>query len=91
MASHSRPAQPLSRPSQKEKAHSFLLSVQHSHGWTMTPTLSRTNSAAISAERSLRPSAQRYSIATVRPSGRIVRAMVDLEHVLHGRASRARA
>ena len=35
---------------------------------TMTSTLSRTNSAAISAKRSLRPSAQRYSIATVRPS-----------------------
>ena len=35
---------------------------------TMTSTLSRTNSAAISAMRSLRPSAQRYSIATVRPS-----------------------
>ena len=35
---------------------------------TMTSTLSRTNSAANSAKRSLRPSAQRYSIATVRPS-----------------------
>jgi len=35
---------------------------------TMTSTLSWTNSAAISAKRSLRPSAQRYSIATVRPS-----------------------
>ena len=35
---------------------------------TMTSTLSRTNSAAISAKRSLRPSAQRNSIATVRPS-----------------------
>ena len=35
---------------------------------TMTSTLSRTNSAAISAKRSLRPSAHRYSIATVRPS-----------------------
>src|SRR5262249_25826786 len=35
---------------------------------TMTSTLSRTNSAAISARRSLRPSAQRYSTATVRPS-----------------------
>src|SRR4029077_2208377 len=34
----------------------------------MTSTLSRTNSAAISEKRSLRPSAQRYSIATVRPS-----------------------
>jgi hypothetical protein len=34
----------------------------------MTSTLSRTNSAAISAARSWRPSAQRYSIATVRPS-----------------------
>ena len=34
----------------------------------MTSTLSRTNSAANSANRSLRPSAQRYSIATVRPS-----------------------
>ena len=31
-------------------------------------TLSRANSAAISAARSLRPSAQRYSMATVRPS-----------------------
>jgi hypothetical protein len=30
--------------------------------------LSRTNSAAISAARSARASAQRYSIATVRPS-----------------------
>ena len=37
-------------------------------GVTMTSTLSRTNSAAISAKRSVRPSAQRYSIATVRPS-----------------------
>jgi hypothetical protein len=35
---------------------------------TMTSTLRRTNSAAISAVRSVRPSAQRYSIATVRPS-----------------------
>src|SRR3989454_4478247 len=34
----------------------------------ITSTLSRTNSAAISAKRSLRPSAQRYSIATLRPS-----------------------
>ena len=34
----------------------------------MTSTLSRTNSAAISAKRSERPSAQRTSIATVRPS-----------------------
>jgi hypothetical protein len=34
----------------------------------MTSTLSRTNSAAISAKRSLRPSAQRTSIATLRPS-----------------------
>jgi hypothetical protein len=35
---------------------------------TMTSTFSRTNSAAISVTRSSRPSAQRYSIATVRPS-----------------------
>src|SRR6266851_5666923 len=35
---------------------------------TMTSTLSRANSAAISPKRSLRPSAQRYSIATVLPS-----------------------
>ena len=35
---------------------------------TMTSTLSRTNSAAISAKRSVRPSAQRYSIARLRPS-----------------------
>jgi hypothetical protein len=35
---------------------------------TITLTLSWTNSAAISAKRSLRPSTQRYSIATVRPS-----------------------
>jgi hypothetical protein len=35
---------------------------------TMTSTLSRTNSAAISAKRSSRPSAQRYSTAMVRPS-----------------------
>jgi hypothetical protein len=35
---------------------------------TITSTLSRTNSVAISANRSLRPSAQRYSIAMVRPS-----------------------
>src|SRR5215467_8441968 len=34
----------------------------------MTSTFSRTNSAANSAKRSLRPSAQRYSIVTVRPS-----------------------
>jgi hypothetical protein len=34
----------------------------------MTSTFSRTNSAAISAARSVRPSAQRYSIATLRPS-----------------------
>ena len=34
----------------------------------MTATLSRTKSAAMSATRSMRPSAQRYSIATVRPS-----------------------
>src|SRR5262249_27837249 len=35
---------------------------------TMTSTLRWTNSAAISAARSVRPSAQRYSIAIVRPS-----------------------
>jgi len=35
---------------------------------TMTSTLSRTNSVAISAKRSGRPSAQRYSIVMVRPS-----------------------
>src|SRR5215472_7457477 len=35
---------------------------------TMTSTLSRTNSVAISAYRSMRFSAQRCSIATVRPS-----------------------
>jgi hypothetical protein len=35
---------------------------------TMTSTLRRTNSAAISSKRSVRLSAQRYSIATVRPS-----------------------
>ena len=35
---------------------------------TMTLTLSLTNSAAISAKRSVCPSTQRYSIATVRPS-----------------------
>src|SRR6516164_11363047 len=35
---------------------------------TMTLTLSLTNSAAISPYRSGRPSAQRYSIATVCPS-----------------------
>jgi hypothetical protein len=35
---------------------------------TMTSTLSLTNSAAISANRLLLPSAQRYSMATVRPS-----------------------
>jgi hypothetical protein len=35
---------------------------------TMTSTLTRTNSDAISAKRSVRPSAQRISIATVRPS-----------------------
>src|SRR6266480_3667467 len=35
---------------------------------TMTSTLRRTSSAAISSKRSVRPSAQRYSIATVRPS-----------------------
>jgi hypothetical protein len=34
----------------------------------MTSTFSRTNSAAISEKRSVRPSAHRYSIATVRPS-----------------------
>src|SRR6516162_5250552 len=35
---------------------------------TMTSTLSRTNSAAIWAKRSARPSDQRYSIVIVRPS-----------------------
>ena len=35
---------------------------------TITSTLSRTNSVAISANRSVRPSAQRYSIAMLRPS-----------------------
>src|SRR5262249_561548 len=35
---------------------------------TITSPLGRTNSAGISAARSLRPSAQRYSIATFRPS-----------------------
>jgi hypothetical protein len=36
---------------------------------TMTSTLSRANSAASSAQRSARPSAQRYWIATVRDHG----------------------
>src|SRR6516225_4480890 len=35
---------------------------------TITSTLSRTNSAAISVKRSLRPWAQRYSIVTLSPS-----------------------
>src|SRR5262249_50179987 len=35
---------------------------------TMISTLRRTNSAAISRKRSVRPSAQQYWIATVRPS-----------------------
>jgi hypothetical protein len=35
---------------------------------TMTPTLRPTNSIAMSAARSLRPSVYRYSIAIVRPS-----------------------
>src|SRR5262249_11406264 len=35
---------------------------------TMTSTLCRTNSAAISAARSFRPCAQRTSVAAVRPS-----------------------
>jgi hypothetical protein len=35
---------------------------------TRTSTFSRTNSPAISAKRSVRPSAQRYSIATLPPS-----------------------
>jgi hypothetical protein len=35
---------------------------------TMTSTLSRANSFAISVKRSVRPSAHRYSIAAVRPS-----------------------
>src|SRR4029453_6455784 len=35
---------------------------------TITSTLSRINSAMISGERSKRDSAQRYSIATLRPS-----------------------
>jgi hypothetical protein len=35
---------------------------------TITSTLSRTNSSAISTKRSLRPSAQRYSIAILRRS-----------------------
>ena len=34
----------------------------------ITSTLSRTNSSAISAKRSVRPSPQRYSIATLWPS-----------------------
>ena len=56
---------------------------------TMTSTFRRTNSAAISAARSVRPSAQRYSIARVRPSiqpsspSRCTRAAV------HGRATEA--
>jgi hypothetical protein len=51
---------------------------------TMTSTLSLTNSAAISAKRSLRPSPQRYSMATVRPSiqpssrSRCTKAVTDL-------------
>src|SRR5262249_37120096 len=51
---------------------------------TMTSTLSLTNSAAISAKRSLRPSPQRYSMVTVRPSiqpssrSRCTKAVTDL-------------
>jgi hypothetical protein len=43
----------------------------------MTSTLRRTNSAEISVNRSLRPSAQRYSIATVRPSIQPIESRVD--------------
>jgi hypothetical protein len=49
----------------------------------MTSTLSRTNSATMSAKRSVRPAAQRYSITTVRPSiqpssrSRCTKASVD--------------
>ena len=52
----------------------------------MTSTLSRTNSAAISAKRSKRPSAQRYSIATVRPSIQPSSRKRCTKAATHGRA-----
>src|SRR5262245_20575787 len=57
-------------PARPNQSH-YLVATQfsgHDDLLTMTSTFSRTNSAAISAARELRPSAQRYSIATVRPS-----------------------
>ena len=44
---------------------------------TIMSTSSRTNSAAISAKRSMRPSAQRYSIATVGPRSSRARAAAE--------------
>jgi hypothetical protein len=52
----------------------------------MTSTLSLTNSAEISAKRSPRPSAQRYSMLTVRPSiqpSSRIRCTKAEVHVLH--------
>jgi hypothetical protein len=51
----------------------------------MTSTLSRTNSAAISAKRSLRPSAQRNSIAMVRPSIQRSSPSLRTKASVHGR------
>ena len=56
---------------------------------TMTSTLSRTNSAAISAKRSGRPSAQRYSIVTVRPSIQPRSPSRCTKTAVHGRQAEA--
>jgi uncharacterized protein DUF6166 len=51
---------------------------------TMTSTFRRTNSAAISAKRSIRPSPQRTSIATLRPSVQPSSRSRCTKAVIHG-------
>jgi hypothetical protein len=50
---------------------------------TIISTLSRTNSAANSAKRSLRPSAQRYSVTMLRPSIQPTRTQPSRIRLLH--------
>src|SRR5262249_10916423 len=58
---------------------------------TMTSTLRRTNSAATSAKRSGRPSAQRYLIVTVRPSIQPSSPKRRTKASVHGRQTDAAA
>src|SRR6185295_14820497 len=62
----------------------FIAAIAPNPAVTMTLTFSRARSAANSAKRSPRPSAQRYSIATVRPSIQPSSVNLFIKAVVHG-------